>query len=190
MASLQWIGAKIEPGRWPACIETLRTALPSPCRDFGKAAVDKPCSLGVGGVYLDERLRRMGAKTRTCSRPCHRMPLVAHAAGIEAQWKGLAGCSPHARPFGCNEARAPIAGEETARAEKALLAAACRRPAPATSPDRGRHRPHPRVTRAHRYRSHAARHSRSRTAPHAREKYRPACGSRRRGRSRAAAPPR
>ena len=64
-------------------------------------------------------------------------------------------------------------GEKAAGVKKSLLVRQLRPRVPATSPDRARHMTHPKVPRAHRYRSRAVRRFQTPTALHAREKCRP-----------------
>lgn len=54
-------------------------------RDLGKAAIGNAGGIRVGRVDLDKWLGDMGAKTRTFAGAGHGVPLVADAAGIQAQ---------------------------------------------------------------------------------------------------------
>ena len=55
--------------------------------DPREAAVGEAERRGVAGVHLDEGLRQVGAEARARPGARHGVPLVAHAAGIEAKRK-------------------------------------------------------------------------------------------------------
>src|SRR5215475_9866612 len=76
--------------------------------DPREAAIEERRRLGVGAMHLEEGPRQMRAETPAQPRSGHGMPLVAHAAGVEAQWEGLARRLPRRRPLRRDEARLAV----------------------------------------------------------------------------------
>ena len=67
------------------CHHDLEDRCAMPGRDLGKAAIGDAGDSRVGRIDLDKGLRRMGGEARAFAGARHRVPLVAHAAGIQAQ---------------------------------------------------------------------------------------------------------
>ena len=98
-----------------------------------KPASASPAVAASAGLISTNGSGDMSAQTRAGPGPRHRVPLVTHAAGIEAQRKGRAG--PAAKPGSLRhgEAGAAVGREESSRAKKRGSPGARRRE-PATSP--------------------------------------------------------
>ena len=98
---------------------------PSPrTRHFRDVAVRKSARGRIAWMQFDGGLRTMPGKAHRLSGAGHRMPLVAHAAGVEDhRSRGLRRIHGRACCRG-DEARAPVGMEEAAVAEEALVARA------------------------------------------------------------------
>src|ERR1700704_1052187 len=70
-------------------------------------------------MHLDERLGRMCAEPRAQARSGHGVPLVAHAAGVEAERKVLAGRHARRWRLGRDEAGLAVRRVEAALGEEA-----------------------------------------------------------------------
>ena len=92
-------------------------------RDAREAARGQPASARVIGMHLDERLRAMQREARALSAARHRVPLVAHAAGVEAERKIVRRRVPQGRCVRRHEARLAVGREEAAVREEAALPA-------------------------------------------------------------------
>ena len=190
LASLQWIGAKIEPRCWRRRCHDLERAGAVPRADPGEAVVRKSVVLGVERMDFEKRLRLVRAELRALAGARHAVPLVAQAAGVEAQRIFGAGRLAQGRRFRRDETglavgRAEMAVGEQARGSVRLLAR--------SRPLHGLERvdsPRRRSPRGRRDRTRARRRSRTPTAPRARGTRRRRCDRRTRRRSPDAARPR
>ena len=70
-------------------------------------------------MHLDERLGRMHAEPRAQTRSGHGVPLVAHAAGVEAEREVVTGRHARRRRLGRDEARLAVRRVEAALGEEA-----------------------------------------------------------------------
>ena len=86
---------------------------------FGDVAIAQATRQRIIGVQLDQRLRSMTGEAHRLSRPRHGVPLVADAAGVEAERplgaRRMHGCARRRR----DEARAAIAMIEAAVGKEA-----------------------------------------------------------------------
>ena len=87
VSPLQWIGANSEPGRWPSLTMTFRMQPPCAVATRAKPPSVRPTAPASSGCTSTNGSGRCVAKPRADARARHRVPLIADAAGVEAQRK-------------------------------------------------------------------------------------------------------
>ena len=108
VAAVQWIGANSEPATLARRRDDPQLRLAVRRRHPREAAVAEAQSRGVVGMDLDERRLAMARQARRQAGARHRVPLVAHPAGVEdeaerfgqARRHGSSTATKRARPSG------------------------------------------------------------------------------------------
>ena len=85
---------------------------------------------GIVGMDFDERLRQVAAEARAFASARHGVPLVAHAAGVEAEREGVVGGRAQGWRRDGDETGAAIRRHEAAAGEEADIPARCLLPPP------------------------------------------------------------